>query len=115
MLRIIFIFNTDSPPTLDMKALELLEGHGRRKVKVIEDIGSHWEDLAVELEVQEEIIDQIKSEHPSHSHHEACRAVLATWLEGNGSEVSWFTLTQGLITAGLLELADNLKETLRLD
>ena len=98
-----------------MKALELIEGRGGRKVKVIEDIGSHWEDLAVELEVQEEIIDQFKSEHPSHSHHEACRAVLATWLEGNGGEVSWSTLTQGLITAGLPELADNLREALRMD
>ena len=104
-----------SLPTLDMKALELLEGRGGRKVKVIEDIGSHWEDLAVELEVQKEIIDQIKSEHPSHSHHEACHAVLATWLEGNGGEVSWSTLTQGLITAGIPELADNLREALRLD
>ena len=95
-----------------MKALELIEGCGGRKVKVIEDIGSHWEDLAVELEVQEEIVDQIKSEHPS---HEACHAVLATWLDGNGGEVSWSTLTQGLITAGLPELADNLREALRLD
>ena len=97
-----------------MQALELIEGCGGRKVKVIEDIGSHWEDLAVELEVQEEIIDQIKSEHPSQSYREACRAVLATWLESNGSEVSWSALTQGLINAGLPDLADNLKDTIKL-
>ena len=108
-------FFIDSLPPLDMKALELLEGRGGRKVKVIEGIGSHWEELAVELEIQEEIIEQIKSEHPSHSHPEACRAVLASWLEGNGGEVSWSTLTQGLITAGLPELADDLRETLKLD
>ena len=111
-----------------MKALELIEGcggrkvkvkviegigRGGRKVKVIEGIGSHWEDLAVELEVQQEVVDQIK--HASHNHHQACCAVLASWLEGNGCEVSWSTLTQCLITAGLPELADNLKETLRLD
>ena len=96
-----------------MKALELIKGRGGRKVKVVEGIGSHWEDLAIELEVQQEVVDQIK--HTSHNHHQACSAVLASWLEGNGSEVSWSTLTQCLITAGLPELADNLKETLRLD
>ena len=98
-----------------MKALELIKERGGRKVKVIEGIGCHWEDLAVELEVQQEVIDQIKNKHASHNHQQACCAVLASWLEGNGCEVSWSTLTQCLITAGLPELADNLKETLRLD
>ena len=110
-----YTFDTGSIPPLDMKALEIIEGRGGRKIKVIEDIGSHWENLAVELGIQQEIIDQIKNEIPSHNHHEACNTVLATWLEGNSGDVSWDTLAQCLITAGLPELADNLKESLRLD
>ena len=99
-----------------MKLLEVIEGRGGRKIKVIEGIGSHWEDLAVELEIPEEIIDQVKNKHAiSHDHHEACCAILAMWLEGNGGDVSWNTLIRNLITAGLPELADNLRETLRLD
>ena len=97
-----------------MKALELIGSHGGRNIKVIEGIGPHWEDLARALEIEQEIIDSIKRTHPSHSHHEACGAVLASWLQGNGGEVSWTTLVQGMITAGLPELADNLKDILKL-
>jgi hypothetical protein len=44
-----------------------------------------------------------------HSDHdeEACREMLATWLEGNNGEVSWTALTQALIDAGLPEVADS--------
>ena len=105
---------TGNDPILNMESLKLIEGHGGRKVKVIEGIGRHWEDLARALEIEQEITDSIKSTHPSHSHHEACGAVLASWLQGYGGEVSWTTLVQGMITAGLPELADSLKEILKL-
>ena len=44
-------------------------------------------------------IDMIKTRHSDHD-EEACREMLATWLEGNNGEVSWTALTQALIDAG---------------
>ena len=49
----------------------------------------------------------IKTTH-SDNDEEACREMLATWLEGNNGEVSWTAFTQALIDAGLPELADSL-------
>ena len=98
-----------------MESLKLIEGRGGRKIKVIEGIGPHWEDLARALEIEQKVIDSIKSLHPSHSYHEVCgAAVLASWLQGYGGKVSWTSLVQEIITAGLLELADSLKEILKL-
>ena len=90
-----------------------MEGRGQRKVKVIESIESQWEEVAVALGVEEDMIDTIKSTH-SQNHLEACRAMLATWLESNADKVSWPTFIQGLIDAGLPDLADNLDEILKL-
>ena len=98
---------------LDMRALEAIEGCGGRKVRVIESIGSEWEEVAKALDMGQEDIDMIKTTH-SDNDEEACREMLATWLEGNNGEVSWTALTQALIDAGLLQLADSLKEVLEL-
>ena len=106
------MFLTGSVP-INIKYLELLEGHGRRKVKVIESIESQWEKVAVALGVEEDMIDTLKSTH-SHNHLEACHAMLVTWLECNADKVSWPTFIQGLIDAGLPELADSLTEILKL-
>ena len=51
----------------------------------------------------------IKTTH-SDDDEEACREMLATWLEGNNGEVSWTAFSQTLIDAGLPELADSLKD-----
>ena len=93
---------------LNIKALEELEGRGGRKVRVVESIGSEWKEVAKALDMGQEDIDMIKTRH-SDDDEEACREMLATWLEGNNGEVSWTALTQALIDAGLPELADNLK------
>ena len=95
--------------TLDIQSLEVIEGRGGRKVRVIESIGSEWEEVAKALDMGQEDIDMIKTTH-SDNDEEACREMLATWLEGNNGEVSWTAFTQALIDAGLLELADNLKD-----
>ena len=99
---------------LNIKSLEVLEGHGGRKVTILESIGSEWEEVAKALDMGQEDIDMIKTRHLDHD-EEACREMLATWLEGNlNGEVSWTALTQALIDAGLPELADNLKDVLLL-
>ena len=96
---------------LNVQALEVIEGRGGRKVRVIESIGTQWEEVAKALDMGQEDIDRIKTTH-SDNDEEACREMLATWLEGNNGEVSWTAVSQALIDAGLPELADNLKDVL---
>ena len=98
---------------LNIKSLEELEGRGGRKVRVVESIGSEWEEVAKALDMGQEDIDMIKTRHSDHD-EEACREMLATWLEGNNGEVSWTALTQALIDAGLPELGDSLRDILTL-
>ena len=100
-----------SLPSLNIEAIEVMEGHGGRKVRVIESIGSEWEEVAKALDMGQEDIDMIKTTH-SDNDEEACREMLATWLEGNICEVSWTAFSQALIDAGLPELADSLKDVL---
>ncbi|MCG8625273.1 MAG: death domain-containing protein [Proteobacteria bacterium] len=69
--------------------------------------------MAKALDMVQEDIDMIKTRH-SDDDEEACREMLATWLEGNNGEVSWTALTQALIDAGLPQLADSLKDILNL-
>ena len=89
----------------------MIEGHGGRRIKVIDSVGSQWEELAKALEMEQEYIDMIKTTHGDND-QEACRAMLATWLEGNNGEVSWTVLSRALIDAGLPDLADSLKDVL---
>ena len=98
---------------LNIQALEVLEGRGGRKVRVVENIGSEWEEVAKALDMGQEDVDMIKSRH-SNNDEKACCEMLATWLEGNNGEVSWTAFTQALIDAGLPELAENLKDVLGL-
>ena len=98
---------------LNIKALEELEGRGGRKVRVVESIGSEWEEVAKALDMGQEDIDMIKTRHSlTDDDEEACREMLATWLEGNNGEVSWTALTQALIDAGLPHLADSVQDIL---
>ena len=98
---------------LNIEALKVLEGRGGGKVRVLDGIGSEWEEVAKALDMGQEDIDMIKSRHSDYD-EEACCEMLATWLEGNNGEVSWTALTQALIDAGLPELADSLKDVLNL-
>ena len=102
-----------SLPSLDIKALEVTEGHGGKRIKIIDGIGSQWEELAKALDMEQEDIDIIKTIHGDND-QKACRVMLATWLEGNNDEVSWTVLSQALIDAGLPDLADSLKDVLQL-
>ena len=95
---------------LNIQALEVIEGRGGRKIRVIESIESEWEEVAKALVIGQEDIDLIKTTHSDNE--EACREMLATWLEGNNGEVSWTAFTQALIDAGLPELADSVKDVL---
>lgn len=47
--------------------------------------------------------------------HEACRSMLALWIEGDFGDrgpVTWTFLIEGLRDAGLMDLADDLNQTI---
>lgn len=99
--------------SLSLQALELLEGHGGRKVKVIDSVASQWTELAQTLGFRQDTIENIADTYMQC--HEACREMFVKWLENNEGlkgPVSWSTLIQCLIDAGLVEIADSLMEVL---
>ena len=95
-----------------MTELQLLEGHGGRKIRIIVGVAYKWKELAVALDFDEQRIDRIDSES-SRVDEEACRQMFEEWL-GEDDElkepVTWATLVQCLIDAGMIETADRLKE-----
>ena len=103
-------FPTDIKPK--MTELQQLEDHGGRKIGVIEGVAYKWKELAVALDFGEERIDRIESES-SRVHAEGCRQMFEEWL-GEGDElkkpVTWATLVQCLIDAGMIDIADTLNE-----
>ena len=105
------IIGPSSKSVLNIQALKEIVGRGGRKVRVLESIGSEWEELAKALTVGQEDIDVIKATH-SDNDEEACREMLDSWLGGNAGEVTWTAFTQALVDAGLPELADSLKDVL---
>ena len=88
-------------------------GHSGRKVKVIEGVGDRWKDLARSLDFSEARIDSIDRGAPHEQPEEACREMLTEWLDGDDdlrSPVTWDTLVQSMIEAGLVDMAEQLEE-----
>ena len=99
----------DKPELVELKELE---GHGARKIRVIEDVGYEWKALAVELDFDESRIDSI-AEVACSKHEDACCQMFVEWLDGDSDlkqPVTWGILIQCLIDAGLIDIADRLKE-----
>ena len=92
--------------------LQLLEGHGGRKVRLIESVAYKWKELAKELDFSVEKIDSIDAETNS-KHEKACPQMLEEWVGGDDElkgPVTWITLIQCPMDAGLMDIADRLKE-----
>ena len=82
-------------------------------MKVIEGVGDGWKDLAKSLDFDGPRIDSIDMEAPHEQSEEACQQMLTEWLDGDDdlrSPVTWATLIQSLIDAGLTDMAYRLKE-----
>ena len=110
-LRVNTINFVDRKPKLS--ELRLLSGHRGRKVKVIEGVGDKWKDLARSLDFSETRINSIDTGAPHEQPEEACQEVFIEWLDGDDdlrSPVTWDTLTQSMIEAGLVDMAEQLKE-----
>ena len=101
---------------LSLEVLETFESHDGRMIKIIDDVASQWEELAKALGFGEEDVDRIKYAFPER--YEACREMLGKWMEGNEnliSPVTWTTLIQSMINAGLVDVADNIREVIKFD
>ena len=83
-------------------------------MKIIEGVGDKWRDLARSLNFSEPRIDSIVDAGAPHEQsEEACQRMLSEWLDGDGDlkgPVTWGTLIQSTIDAGLMDMADILKE-----
>jgi hypothetical protein len=75
---------------------------------VIERVGSNWEFVADQLNIESHLIDTIKME--SHFQvNSACRKMFIKWLDGIGLQpITWRTLIDALDDAGLPEVAHEL-------
>ena len=105
--------NTDTH--LDLHTLQLLETRAGGKVKIIDSVALQWRELAISLGFDQDAIDSIADTYLDSD--EACREMLAKWLEDNEhlkGPVTWNTFIQCLVDAGQLELASELEEVLML-
>ena len=79
------------------------------------EVTPHWKEVAITLGFDGpgiEAIDQTAFRNPE----DACHEMFVRWLdEDNGLvPVTWGTLIQGLIDAGLVDVADSLKVCLNI-
>ena len=97
-------------PKLDQ--IDHIEGSGK-VVKVIKSVAARWEDIAVRLHFDHNIIKHIKRDN----HHQtipSCRTMFGEWLDSkNRKPVNWKTLITALKEAEFSELASDLQEVLR--
>ena len=86
-------------------------------MKIIEGVGDKWKDLARSLNFSEPRIDSIVDAGASREQsEEACQRIFSEWLDGDDDlkgPVTWDTLIQSTIDAGLMDMADTLKELIR--
>ena len=86
-----------------------LQGEGGKRVRVMETVAAHWENLAVALGFESCVIETIQRD----THYQtvsACRQILQRWLEEKGPHpVNWHTLTEALVKAGYPKLAADVR------
>ena len=104
------LFTVDDTPKLE-DLMELTSKSGK-KIGVINNAASQWKELAGVLGFRQDDIDSISRTYPET--HEACHHMLAWWLEGDKGPVTWTSLIHGLRDAGLIELAEDLNESINI-
>ena len=109
IIIIILLYIADKPKLTE---LQLLEGHGGRKVRLVESVAYKWKELAKELDFNDQRIYSIGAGANS-KHEKACQQMLEEWIGRDDDlkgPVTWTTLIQCLMDAGLMDIADRLKE-----
>ena len=106
------VFSTADRPTL--KDLQLLKRRGGRRLRVLDTVAADWKFLATSLGFEGPVIRSIEMGALLQP-EEACCQVFMRWLDGGDSlcePVTWGTLIQCLIDAGLVDIAEELEEIL---
>ena len=81
-------------------------------LKVIEEVASDWEQLAVKLDTPQHLIRNLQRDHP-HQCVEACTAMFKQWLKKEArTPASWRGLTKALCEIEYNVLAKNLTKLL---
>lgn len=104
--------SVDDKPKLS--ELQLLEGRDGGKVRVIEGVAHKWKNMATSLSFDGPRIESIDMGALKMT-EDACRKMFVKWLDGDHDlkePVTWATLIRCLIDAGLIDMADKLKEIL---
>ena len=98
-----------------MKDLQLLKCRSGRRLRVLDTVAADWRYLATSLGFEGPVIECVEIESLLQP-EEACHQVFTKWLDGGDGlckPVTWDTLIQCLIDAGLVDIAEKLKEILR--
>ena len=100
-------------PTLH--ELQLLEGVGGRKVRVIERVAPKWMSLAIALRFNKPRIETIEKDYRGNM-EEACLKMFMRWLDGEHDLVqpcTWDTLIKCLRRAAFGDVANSLRAILK--
>ena len=95
--------------------LQLLEGVGGRKVRVIERVAPDWKHLAISLKFDLWKIKTIEKDYKT-STEEACQEMFMRWLAGEhdlAQPCTWDTLIKCLRRAAFIDVANSLSTILR--
>ena len=91
--------------------LDLIEGNGK-EVRVIKKVASRWEDVAVRLHFDLDVIKCINRDN-NHICIPSCREMFSLWLKGKGRRpANWETLIKALKEAEFSEFAGELQTIL---
>ena len=95
-----------------MWQLQKFVGVSGRAFKVVEKVSADWEEVALALHFDHEVIRAVKqSEH--FKVKAACRSILQRWLDGEGLQpVTWETLVEALVDIEHGTLARDLRREL---
>ena len=95
-----------------MWQLQKFVGMSGRAFKVVEKVSAAWEELALALHFDGEVLRAVKrSEH--FQVKAACRTILQRWLDGEGLQpVTWETLVEALVDIEQGTLARDLRREL---
>ena len=98
---------SDSKPTIqELQALH----HNKGALRIIESTAADWETLAISLGFDMPVIHTIRRA-THYQPEDACREMLARWLEGEGA--SWNNLLQALEAINEQTLASDLRDVLQ--
>lgn len=104
---LILLYLLGKRPTIGQ--LLSLSGRGGKKLQIIREVTPHWRYLAQQFGFDDLL--NVETLYPR-APEELCCEMFVRWLDedNDSSKITWETLIQCLIEAGLMQVADDLKE-----